>query len=44
MTASPKSSVAAQLAALPQLSLSDFNQAQMQALGWANELSVSTGG
>lgn len=32
------------LAALPHLSLSDFNQAQMQALGWANELSVSTGG
>ncbi len=32
------------LSALPHLSLSDFNQAQMQALGWANELSVSTGG
>lgn len=31
------------LAELPQLSLSQFNQAQLQALGWANELSVSTG-
>lgn len=31
------------LAALPQLSLSRFNQAQLQALAWANELSVSNG-
>jgi EAL and modified HD-GYP domain-containing signal transduction protein len=34
----------ARLAELPQLSLSDFNQAQIQALGWANQLSVSAGG
>ena len=34
----------AQLAALPQLSPFQFNQAQLQALGWANELSVSTEG
>lgn len=34
----------AQLAALPRLSLADFNQAQLQALGWASELSVSAGG
>lgn len=36
--------VIALLADLPRLSLSRFNQAQLQALGWANELSVTTGG
>jgi hypothetical protein len=34
----------ARLAEWPQLPLSRFNQFQLQALGWANELSVSTGG
>lgn len=36
--------VTALIAELPRLSLSRFNQAQLQALGWANELSVTTGG
>lgn len=36
--------VTALLAELPRLSLSRFNQAQLQALGWANELSVTAGG
>jgi EAL and modified HD-GYP domain-containing signal transduction protein len=36
--------VTALIAELPCLSLSRFNQAQLQALGWANELSVTAGG
>ena len=32
-----------ELAELPSLSLLKFNQAQLQALGWANELAVSNG-
>ncbi len=34
----------ARWAELPHLSLSRFNQAQLQALGWVNELSGTTGG
>ena len=33
----------AELAELPSLSLLQFNQAQLQALGWANELAISNG-
>ena len=33
----------AELAELPPLSLIQFNQAQLQALGWANELAISNG-
>lgn len=33
----------AELAELPPLSLLQFNQAQLQALGWANELAISNG-
>lgn len=36
--------VIALLAELPRLSLSQVNQAQIQALGWANELSATAGG
>ena len=32
-----------ELAELPPLSLLQFNQAQLQALGWANELAISNG-
>jgi len=31
------------IAQLPELSLSRFNQAQLQSLVWANELSISNG-
>jgi len=33
----------AELEELPSLSLLQFNQAQLQALGWANELAISNG-